>query len=201
MIVELKDVWFYTFSTSAQVLAALTGLYAVFVVYRMQDVTPRLNTIKRAVSNLLLEASAHAFEPIKKELYLESIYLYTLKSNLELKTMFEMLLKFDPVLIPRINAILYSSNEGESLRINKETLKKFEDQIKFRNELLRSLLITLITNLVTIFYCIMLLTFTADVFKQSYHCLPKILLIINLVLVASSLIYTGYSIYKTTAQE
>lgn len=48
-----SSIWFYTFSTAAQVMAALIGLFAVFVVYKIQDSSQLLNDARFALSRLL----------------------------------------------------------------------------------------------------------------------------------------------------
>ncbi len=49
----MDSIWFYTFSTSAQVLAALAGLFAVFVVYKVQSMSSVFDDMKGAVINLV----------------------------------------------------------------------------------------------------------------------------------------------------
>jgi len=53
------DIWFYTFSSAAQVMAALVGLFAVFVVYKIQDFSQLINEARSALSRLLPYVSAN----------------------------------------------------------------------------------------------------------------------------------------------
>lgn len=53
------NIWFYTFSTSAQVMAALVGLFAVFVVYKMQEFSGLLSETREATVKLLTHISAN----------------------------------------------------------------------------------------------------------------------------------------------
>lgn len=57
------SIWFYTFSTAAQVMSALIGLFAVFVVYKIQDSSQLLNEARFALSKLLPYVSTNTEGP------------------------------------------------------------------------------------------------------------------------------------------
>lgn len=47
------NIWFYTFSTAAQVMAALAGLFAVFVVYKIQDFSGLISDARSSLARLM----------------------------------------------------------------------------------------------------------------------------------------------------
>ncbi|MDB5189767.1 MAG: hypothetical protein JWN49_93 [Parcubacteria group bacterium] len=51
------NIWFYTFSTAAQVMAGLVGLFAVFVVYKIQDFGDTLESVRKQFVNVISHAS------------------------------------------------------------------------------------------------------------------------------------------------
>lgn len=51
------NIWFYTFSTAAQVMAALAGLLAVFVVYKIEDSSDDLTSLRNTVRNQVHDIS------------------------------------------------------------------------------------------------------------------------------------------------
>ena len=46
------NIWFYALSTSAQVIAAIYGLTAVFVVYKIQTIEPAYSEVKNALRKI-----------------------------------------------------------------------------------------------------------------------------------------------------
>jgi hypothetical protein len=52
-------IWFYSLSTTAQVLAALTGLFAVFVVFKLQSLSSNFEDVKAGVANLVKNYSKY----------------------------------------------------------------------------------------------------------------------------------------------
>ncbi len=63
---EVNNIWFYTFSTSAQVMASLVGLFAVFVVYKIQEFSDLLSETREATIKLVtyLGANTKDYEPV-----------------------------------------------------------------------------------------------------------------------------------------
>jgi hypothetical protein len=63
------NVWFYTFSTSAQVMAALAGLFAVFVVYKIQDFDELYSSAREKCIRGIIYASSYINEsnPVRRE--------------------------------------------------------------------------------------------------------------------------------------
>jgi len=57
--IDISSIWFYTFSTSAQVMAALVGLFAVFVVYKIQDFGETLTQTRYAAIRIITYSSAN----------------------------------------------------------------------------------------------------------------------------------------------
>ncbi len=59
--IELMDsnIWFYTFSTLAQSMAALVGLFALFVVYKIQDFSGLLSQVREAVIEMVANYGAN----------------------------------------------------------------------------------------------------------------------------------------------
>jgi hypothetical protein len=56
------NIWFYTFSTIAQVMAGLIGLFAVFVVYKMQDFGDVMESIRKKFVSAISHASNNTDE-------------------------------------------------------------------------------------------------------------------------------------------
>jgi hypothetical protein len=54
-----SSIWFYTFSTSAQVMAALVGLFAVFIVYKIQEFSSNLSQARDATVMILTYVGAN----------------------------------------------------------------------------------------------------------------------------------------------
>jgi hypothetical protein len=75
---NLPNIWFYTFSTVAQVMAASVGLFAVFVVYRIQDFSNELDMSRQRIVSMLsyVSANTEGFDNInKKDLVLGDDFL------------------------------------------------------------------------------------------------------------------------------
>lgn len=51
---EISNIWFYSLSTSAQVVGALVGLYAVFVVSKISAINAVTDELNRYLNTLLL---------------------------------------------------------------------------------------------------------------------------------------------------
>jgi hypothetical protein len=53
------NIWFYTFSTAAQVMASIVGLFAVFVVYKIQDFSGLLSNTREALIKIIVDDGAN----------------------------------------------------------------------------------------------------------------------------------------------
>jgi len=53
------NIWFYTFSTAGQVMAAIIGLFSIFVVYKIQDFSELLSKSREATIGILASVGAY----------------------------------------------------------------------------------------------------------------------------------------------
>ena len=186
----MDNIWFYTLSTSAQVLAALAGIFAVFVVWKIQDFEKILSETRLAVIKLFSYASANTkdYETIKLET------LYSMTDS-------ELLDKFSELLSIKINEPSRIS-VSETIRsenlihysLDEFTKNLYHTHINKKLNILKDLKNILVVNFLVISICIITLTFSNIIYYKFL-----ILIIISLaVLLCLYLISSG--IYRITVR-
>ncbi|HVW67233.1 MAG TPA: hypothetical protein VHA78_05940 [Candidatus Peribacteraceae bacterium] len=180
----MNEIWFYTFSTSAQVLAALAGLFSIFVVFKLQSFGSPFDDTKSAIIQILSKASRNY--QIKNEKYSE-IFLWNKKKILNV---FESILKHHNDLEPKdkkISGSYFSTFLAMYLNLDNETYEIFSVMIKTIDKILMKLFWIISINLISIGYCVTCLTFS-DYLSANFYI---ICLIINLTLMFINLLAIG----------
>lgn len=183
---NLDNVWFYTLSTSAQVLAALTGLFAVFVVYKIQTITPTLEDIRGGISNLINSYTASHRERLEVVLYNHEVMLW---NDHAILNKFNLLIEDEEALPEETKKFIGSGGQhpitGINYQLNHVTRNLYQKVLQQKDDVLYELKKNLLINSIAILNCVLLLTFT-NLFKDN-TCIMYVLLYINLLLFAFAL--------------
>jgi hypothetical protein len=184
-----SNTWYYSLSTIAQTLAALTGLFAVFVVFKIQSMLPMLEDARLAFMRLIDNYSGAISGYWKKgfeELHFlsEGEILKEVKKINQIKKESPERLK---VIIPGSPSIAF---RGLGYDINDEGIFYYENLLSKKKLVVQMFLVNFLYNLFIITACLGLLIFS-DFFSPYYT------LIIRLApLVALALILLGYTTYR-----
>ncbi|MCF7865311.1 MAG: hypothetical protein K9M11_02290 [Candidatus Pacebacteria bacterium] len=187
---DFNNIWFYTLSTSAQVLAALAGLFAVFVVWKIQDFEKILSETRLAVIKLYSYAAANTkdYEPISLGV------LYTMPDSKILRK-FSELVKIktnDPSRVGIQSTVRSDTLINYSIDFFTENL--YREHINKKSDILGKLKFILIFNFCVISVCIISLAFSNHIF-----CKETVLFIITAT-VLFCLYSIGQGIYKITSE-
>jgi hypothetical protein len=174
-------IWFYTYSTVAQVMAGLVGLFAVFVVYKMQDFGDVLEAVRKKFVFDISHASnsTDEYESIRYE---------------------DALAMDDFAVLDHADKLLQifgnpdtSQKRGEALHLNQESRDLFATLIATKRAILRKFAITLILSLLAIAISILALVETDYFLAHGYtHWFQTIFYLYFLF----CLFYMGVNIYK-----
>src|SRR3989344_780094 len=177
------DVWFYTFSTSGQVLAALVGLFAVFVVYKLQSISSIFDVSKECVSRLLCShLSNNNFE--KLDGYeLKSLFFW---DDRKLLGLFRRTLAHIEAVGKTPSMTITTSSPSMDFSINKNTEDFFGGLVERRQGILNDLFVVSVLSLGSIAYCIFCLSF-----QYLFVSYSKYALLLNLLLMLSNLYLIG----------
>ncbi|HVV14915.1 MAG TPA: hypothetical protein VHD55_00720 [Candidatus Paceibacterota bacterium] len=142
------NIWFYTFSTAAQVMAALAGLFAVFVVYKIQDFSQLIKDARSSLSRLIPYNSANTGgDTISKQEVLDM-------TDRELVTTLAELL----VLETSQNGAFFSGHsetiDGTTIAVNSNTYDYFAALVDKKERILKRLIFVLGLSLGTICVCL-----------------------------------------------
>ena len=173
---EEINVWYYTLSTSAQVLAALAGLFAVFVVYKIQS-----------MSNTIVNYSGHHPDYKDKRLVLQEIILLADDS---------VLIKLDYFLShyeklsneERVN--LYVNNGGSSplyginYCFDRYTYNLYKNLLSEKRDIIRRLSKIIILSFLTISICLLFLVFSFYINNIYTLFFQTSLVILTLIIIA-----------------
>lgn len=183
----MDNIWFYTLSTAAQVLAALAGLFAVFVVWKVQDIDRFLFDIRRKIISLISDLSRNIKEidPIKAE------NLYSM-SDSEILNKFSELLTIKMKEPERMNVSYEINDDTITYALDEFTENLYKNNINKRLNILADLKIVLIINFFVISVCLIVLTFSSII------CSKFIVLVVICFAVLYCLYLIGNRIYKIT---
>ena len=153
---DFSNIWFYTLSTSAQVLAALAGLFAVFAVWKMQDSDKILSEARLAIVQIVsyISGNTEGYEAKR----LESLYLMT---NSEILEIFSELLSIKKEAPQRVS--VSERIRGDNLisySLDDFTENLYRGHISKKLNILKDLKYILIANFSAIGICILGLTFS-----------------------------------------
>ncbi len=174
------NVWFYTFSTVAQVMAALIGLFAVFVVYKMQDFGDILESLRKKFVTVISHASSNTDD------YPSITYEEALTMD-------------DPTLLGHMNELLKifdNPNKPQKITVNdltRENRDLFQTLITTKQSILNQLVLTLVVSLIAIAISVFALICT-DYCMASGHAAT--FLIAFYLYFLFCLFYMGMGIYK-----
>lgn len=187
---DYNNIWFYTLSTSAQVLAALAGLFAVFVVWKVQDFEKILSESRLAIIQIVsfLSANTKNFNAVR----LESLYSM---SDSEILKVFSELLIIKNNEPGRIS--VGQTIKGDSLisySLDNFTEDLYRNHINKKLNILKDLKIILILNFLVMSLCILCLTLSDIV-----SCKKTVLIVVS-ILVFVCLFSIGRGIYKITVE-
>jgi hypothetical protein len=145
-------IWFYTFSTAAQVMAALVGLFAVFVVYKIQDFSQVLGEARSALSSIIPYFSANT-----KGYELITVQDFVHLSDKEILQTFAELLALKSF----TSSNYYTTIGRISFSLDDTTYDYFARLVNKKSRILRRLLIVLILCLSAIALSLIALMLTA----------------------------------------
>ncbi|MEO6536248.1 MAG: hypothetical protein ABIT47_01015 [Candidatus Paceibacterota bacterium] len=174
------SIWFYTFSTAAQVMAGLVGLFAVFVVYKIQDFGDILETMRKQFVNAISHASSNTDD-------YDSI---TYEEALEMD---------DATVLYHTNKLLglYSDAEREQKmktpHLTRENRDLFQTLITTKRSILRWLAVTLVLSLIAIALSLFALIATNYFIVHNFEMTFQVLFFLYFLF---CLIYMGLGIYK-----
>lgn len=187
---EYNNIWFYTLSTAAQVLAALAGLFAVFVVWKMQDSEKILSEIRLAVIDIFYKTSKNTdnFNAIELEI------LHSMLDSEILRKFSELLLikKTEPHRISFLQSI--RSDNFIVYSLDEFTENIYRAYINKKLYILERLKSILVKNFSIVGICIVALTFSNIIYYK-----PTILVIIC-ILVLYCLFIISRGIYVITIE-
>lgn len=187
---SIDNIWFYTLSTSAQVLSALAGLFAVFVVWKIQEFEKIFSETRLSIIKIIstISGSTKNYDHIKPE----NLYFML---DLQILDKFSELLSIKNSEPNRISASHFITHESLVRYTLDEFTKKFyADQINKRSKIFFDLKKVLIINFLVISLCILALTFSANIFYKNY------ILIFISILVLYCLYLISSSIYKISTK-
>jgi hypothetical protein len=182
------NIWFYTFSTAAQVMAALAGLFAVFVVYKIQDFSQLIKDVRSSLSRLIPYTSANTGgDTISKQQVLDM-------SDRELvMTVAELL-----VLETSQNTAFFGGSsetvDGTTIAVNSSTYDYFRALVDRKERILKRLIFVLGLSLGTICICLISLVLTDVLSKLEWF------IWVCLALFIYTLWTIGIDIYKITLE-
>ena len=175
------SIWFYTFSTVAQVMAALVGLFAVFVVYKIQDFSSKLDSLRHNILVMLPYVSSNTAD----------FKGFTKGQLLELD---------DFQLLERFKNLLEHIESHPNLRTvpdsfcSKDSFELFEKLINLKRDILQQLKNSIFNSFGTIAISVVCLVSTDLVISHQY--IRNIILTLFLGLFLVSLWAIGTSIYS-----
>jgi len=185
----MENIWFYTLSTSAQVLAALAGLFAVFVVWRVQSFEKILSDMRLAIIKIVSYISGNTNN--YNRITVEDLYLM---SDLEILKKFSELLSIKISEPKRITVLPYNV-EGSNLifySLDKPTETLYKNNINKKLSALKELRKILIVNFCVISVCLLALNFSNII------CSKFLILTIICATVLYCLYLIGNGIYRIT---
>jgi hypothetical protein len=181
----LSLVWFSTITTTTQVLAALVGLFAVFVVYKIQDTSRLFEDVKSGVARLV--ASYADLNPA----YPENISLIDaiLISDDELLVKFAAALKRHEGSSAKSGSIAMADagadpTTGLRYGFNRETHDIYKKMLDNRRDIIRELKFGIILSFLEIAFCIILLTLSSHVMSERLLWLNAFFAIVVLSMLA-----------------
>ncbi len=174
------SIWFYTFSTVAQVMAALIGLFAIFVVYKMQDFGDTLESIRKKFVGAISHASSNTddYESITYE---------------------EAVTMDDAELLRHMNQLLAIYTDPEKpqkvtvIELTRENRDLFHTLIHTKRSILNSLAVILVLSLIAIAVSVLALVMTSFFITQGYASSFMVAFSIYFLF---CLIYMGKGIYQ-----
>lgn len=150
-----SSIWFYTFSTSAQVMAALVGLFAVFIVYKIQEFSGNLTQARDATVMILtfISANTRDYTPLKIN---ETV---TMSDD-------DLLVKFRELLDIKVNepdriTVSQTVHLGViNYELNELSLNFFDGLVRKKSEILSELKYILIFSFAVIALSVLAIVFT-----------------------------------------
>lgn len=159
-MVELSNIWFYTLSTSAQVLAAIVGIFAVFVVYKLQGLTSFIEDVRTATIKIL----PYIINNVRDYKCKYTVAELEVKSDRELIAIFKESLDLLKTNREGFGVITYSTKSGifpeKYYDFNDNTFDFYNILIGKKEQILERLKESIALGLVLISTCIIELTFT-----------------------------------------
>lgn len=159
----MDNIWFYTLSTSAQVLASLAGLFAVFVVWKIQDFEKYINEVRYAILRIMPYLSNtvkdYEMKKIDELFFMTDLELLSIFSEvLEIKEKQPERITYEPAVITTENQISYSLDD--------KTRYLYKKNIDKKNDIIEILKNILIINFAVISVCVLALTFSSLIYEK-----------------------------------
>lgn len=168
------NIWFYTFSTSAQVMASLVGLFAVFVVYKIQDFGELLSWTRDATVSLVTNVGANTSNYIAVKIQdtvtmNDEELLKKFRELLDIKLSEPDRIKVDPS-ISIMGMGSYALNEDSFNLFNRLVVKKKSILSQLKKTLVLSFIIIALSILALVMTCIVSSIFVLWGFTLLFLC-------------------------------
>lgn len=158
-----SNIWFYTFSASSQVMAALVGLFAIFVVYKIQEFSTLLYEVREATIRILTYSSANTENYTNIQTH-ETVSM----TDFQLLNKFEELLNIKLSEPERVSARETIHMGTISYTLNQLSFDFFKRLVTKKVEILKRLKRNLILSFFVIFVAILALVLTEVIFCELF---------------------------------
>ncbi|BFT94965.1 MAG: hypothetical protein MNSN_01650 [Minisyncoccus archaeiphilus] len=138
-MIDTANIWFYSLSTSAQVMAGIFGLFAVFVIFKLGDINQKITDSRNYLLNFYSDYTQIQFKDSNDKLIEES------KKRIE---------KHKVSNFPAYDRISH--------------VEKLEKAIKVKKEIIDDIICSLILSSFSILLSIILLNFTDFFYRRDY---------------------------------
>jgi|GEM_PF-6220367 len=180
------DTWYHTLSTISQVLAATIGLYAIFIIFKIEKINEFIEELRSIAINIIASVETHQninSNPKKPMIDEQTLIIH---SNREL--MREAKEAIDTA--HKIGMSMSYSAEKTSYRNMENIPLTFEREVLKKERVIKSLKFNFILSFITILISIILLIFSDYIYCSGMWLLGLSILIpmtfLSLILLTSS---------------
>ena len=185
----LDNTWYYTLSTTAQVFAAIMGLYSVFVIFKIEKINEFLEELRSILINIIASVETHKninSKP-KKELIDEQTLIKLSDEELLDRV------RLDINMAKEIQMSMSFKSDRVAYRQMENIPLTFEHEIHRKKEVLSSFKLNLITMFCVVLFSLVVLGGSSFV---DTNCLKNTLLTLNIAFVIIASFILAKSILK-----
>jgi len=154
-----NNIWFYTLSTISQTTAAIIGLFAVFVVFKMDKINKSITDLRGPIIHMISNGESMKYLQISnQQVYSEA-------------------LKFFEKTPSARSAFGWTSDEVGPITINRDNIYIFKDLIEKKENILSKLKWSIFFCTASIILSIYLLTFSTFFIIYNYIILPTLFIV------------------------